>query len=107
MKGLIFYVIEGSFESLNEILHKNKVEGISYFDIMGRGKLKREEVEKIIKWYAYRTREKFVPDFAPRKRVEVILPESEAEQILTEVKKIGSIKGKVFVYDVSESYDLP
>lgn len=107
MKGLIFYVTEGSFESLNEILHKNKVEGITHFDIMGRGKLKREEVEKIIKWYAYRTGEKFVPDFAPRKRVEVILPESEAEQILTEVKKIESIKGKVFVYDVSESYDLP
>lgn len=107
MKGLIFYVTEGSFESLNEILHKNKVEGITHFDIMGRGKLKREEVEKIIKWYAYRTGEKFVPDFAPRKRVEVILPEPEAEQILTEVKKIESIKGKVFVYDVSESYDLP
>ncbi|MDR4512545.1 MAG: hypothetical protein MRJ93_12670 [Nitrososphaeraceae archaeon] len=106
MKGLIFYVTEGSFDSLNEILHKNKVEGISYFDIMGRGKLKREEVEKIIKSYAYRTGEKYVPDYAPRKRVEVIIPESEAEKLLTEVKK-GTIKGRVFVFDVSESYDLP
>lgn len=107
MKGLIFYVTESSFDSLNEILHKNKVEGISYSDIMGRGKLKREEVEKIIKWYAYRTGEKYVPDFSPRKRVEVIVPDSEAEQLITEVKKTDSIKGKVFVYDVVESYDLP
>jgi len=106
MKGLIFYVTEGSFDSLNEILQKNKVEGITHFDIMGRGKLKREEVEKIIKWYAYKTGEKYVPDFAPRKRVEIIVPESEVEKLITEVKQ-ESIKGKVFVYDVLESYDLP
>lgn len=45
MKALIFYIRNNDFASLIQILQKNNVEGISHFDINGRGKLKREEIE--------------------------------------------------------------
>ena len=61
MKGLIFYIRNNDFASLIQILQQNNVEGISHFDINGRGKLKREEVEQMTE--VYRTGKKFIPEF--------------------------------------------
>ena len=105
MKGLVFYIRNTDLESIKEVLQKNDVEGISYFEIVGRGKLERGEVEKIID--GYRSGKKFVPEFVTRKRVEVVIPDSEVDKILNEVKKSGNIHGKLFIYDVPQSYDLP
>ena len=108
MKGLIFYIRNSDFTSLIQVLQQNNVEGISYFDISGRGKLKRGEIEKNIDEYdAYRTAEKFIPEFVNRKRVEVIVNDTDSQKILEDVKKSGKIHGKVFTYDVHESSDLP
>ena len=108
MKWLIFYTTNNDFASLIQLLQQNNVEGISYFDIGGRGKLKRDEIQKNIDEYdAYRTGEKFIPEFEIRKRVEVVVNDSESQKILEDVKKSGKIHGKVFTYDVSESFDLP
>lgn len=104
MKALIFYIRNNDFASLIQILQKNNVEGISHFDINGRGKLKREEIEQITD--VYRTGKKFVPEFVSRKRVEVVVNDSDSNKIIEDVRKSGEIEGKVFVYDVSESYDL-
>ena len=72
------------------------------------GKLKRDEIPKNIDEYdAYRTEEKFIPEFEIRKRVEVVVNNSDSQKILDDVKKSGRIHGKVFTYDVSESLDLP
>ena len=48
MKGLIFYIRNSDFASLIQVLQQNNVEGISYFDIGGRGKSKRDEIPKNI-----------------------------------------------------------
>lgn len=58
-------------------------------------------------YQAYRTEEKFIPEFEVRKRVEVVVNDSASQKILEDVKKSGKIHGKVFLYDVSESSDLP
>ncbi len=105
MKGLVFYIRNTDLESIKEVLQKNNVEGISYFEIAGQGKLERGEVEKII--YGYRSGKKFVPEFVTRKRVEVVIPDSEVDKIIDEVKKSSNIHGKIFIYDVTQSYDLP
>ena len=45
------------------------------------GKLKRGEIEKNIDEYdAYRTGEKFIPEFVNRKRVEVIVNDSDSQK---------------------------
>ena len=105
MKGLLFYIRNNDFASLCTILQQNNVEGIPHFDINGRGKLKREEVEQMTE--VYRTGKQFIPEFVSRKRVEVVVKDSESQKIVEDVKKSGAIQGKVFVYDVSESFDLP
>jgi nitrogen regulatory protein PII len=104
MKGLIFYIRNNDFASLCQVLQQNNVEGISHFDINGRGKLKREEVEQMTE--VYRTGKKFIPEFVSRKRVEVVVKDSDSQKIVEEVKKSAEIQGKVFVYDIFESFDL-
>jgi nitrogen regulatory protein PII len=104
MKGLIFYIRNNDFASLCQILQQNNVEGISHFDINGRGKLKREEVEQMTE--VYRTGKKFIPEFVSRKRVEVVVQDSDSHKIVEEVRNLVEIQGKVFIYDISESFDL-
>lgn len=104
MKGLIFYIRNNDFASLCQILQQNNVEGISHFDINGRGKLKREEVEQMTE--VYRTGKKFIPEFVSRKRVEVVVKDSDSHKIVEDVKNSAEIQGKVFIYDISESFDL-
>jgi nitrogen regulatory protein PII len=104
MKGLIFFIRNNDFASLYQILQRNSVEGISHFDINGLGKLKREEVEQMTE--VYRTGKKFIPEFVSRKRVEVIVKDSDSHKIVEDVRKSAEIQDKVFVYDISESFDL-
>ena len=94
MKGLVFYIRNTNLESIKEVLLKNNVEGISYFEIAGRGKLERGEVEKIID--GYKIWKKVVPEFVTRKRLEVVIPDSEVDKIIDEVKKSSNIHGKIF-----------
>ncbi len=93
MKGLIMY-----------ILQKNNVDAISYFNIMGQGSLERAPSEKIIQ--GYRTEETFVPEFARRTRVEIIVPDPKVKEITDAIKQDGTIKGDIFIFDISESIKL-
>ena len=52
-------------------------------------------------------KEKFIPEFVVRKRVEVVINDSDSQKILEDVKKSGKIHNKVFTYDVHESSVLP
>ena len=55
----------------------------------------------------YVDQEKFVPEFVVRKRIEVVVNDSDSQKILEDVKKSGDVHGKVFLYDVPESFELP
>ncbi len=104
MKSLIIYVKENSFNTVKQILIDNQVEGITYFDIMGQGPLDRETTERIVQ--GYKTGEKYTPEFARRTRIETIVSEQKIKSIIDALKNDGSIQGKVFVFDVAESYNL-
>jgi len=54
----------------------------------------------------YRTGKKFIPEFVSRKRVEVVVKDSDSLKIVEDVRNSAEIQGKVFVYDISESFDL-
>ena len=87
MKGLIFYVRTNDFAPLLQILYQNNVEGVSYCDFGGRGKLKRGEIPRNIDEYqAYRTEEKFIPEFEIRKKVEKVVNDSDSQKILEDIK---------------------
>ncbi len=104
MKALIIYIPENRFNTLKQILYQKKVEGISYFNIMGQGELERKFRERMKE--GYKTQEKFVPAFAPRLRIETIVPEEKVKEIIDAIKLNGTFLGKIFVFDVLESYDI-
>src|SRR5919107_363886 len=102
MKGLIIYIPENNFSLLRQILQKNNIDAITYFDIMGKGQLERPSSERIIQ--GYRTNETFVPEFASRIRVELIVEDPKVMEIIDAIKRDGNIKGNIFVFDILDSY---
>jgi nitrogen regulatory protein P-II 1 len=104
VKELIIYIPENKLKTLAKILENCQVEGFSYYDIMGRGKLERNVSEKIVQ--GYRTEEKFIPEFVRRTKVEVIVPDVKVEEIINAIKQDASIKGKIVISDIVETQDL-
>jgi nitrogen regulatory protein PII len=104
MKGLIIYIPEEKLGMLREILQKKGIDTVTYFDVMGRGRLERPSYERIVQ--GYRTSQTIVPDFVSRLRIELIVEDAKAKEIINAIKQDGNIKGNIFVYDVSESHEL-
>jgi nitrogen regulatory protein PII len=104
MKGLIIYIPEDKLGLLRQILQKNDIDTITYFDVMGRGRLERPSHERIVD--GYRTNQTIVPDFVSRLRIELIVEDAKAKEITNAIRQDGNIKGNIFVYDVAESHEL-
>ena len=53
---------------------------------------------------------RYTPEFGRRTKIEVLVPDATAREIIDDVLKVistGSASdGKVFVYDVAEAYDI-
>lgn len=104
MKRLDLIIPHERLEDVNEILHTHKVGGMSFYDIKGRGRAKREPVS------VGRGVMRYVPEYGFRTKIEVLVSDALAKAIIADVmKKIstGSASdGKIFVYDVAEAYDI-
>src|SRR5690606_5730690 len=104
MKRLDLIIPHERLTEINEILHKHKVGGITFYDIKGRGRAKREPVS------VGRGVMRYVPEFGFRTKIEELVPDQMAKGISDEVLKVistGSASdGKIFVYDVAEAYDI-
>lgn len=89
---------------VNEILHRHKVGGMTFYDIKGRGRAKREPVS------VGRGVMRYVPEFGFRTKIEVLVSDELATKIVDDlIKEIstGSASdGKIFVYDVAQAYDI-
>lgn len=104
MKGLIIYIPEDKVGLLRQILQKKGIDTITYFDVMGRGRLEKPSYDRVVQ--GYRTGQTIVPDFVSRLRIELIVEDAKAKEITNTIKQDGNIKGNIFVYDVSESHEL-
>lgn len=104
MKRLDLIIPHERLNEINEILHKHRVGGMTFYDIKGRGRAKREPVS------VGRGVMRYVPEFGFRTKVEVLVPDDMAKAIIDDVLKVistGSASdGKIFVYDVIEAYDI-
>ena len=104
MKRLDIIIPHERLSEVNDILHKHKVGGITFYDIKGRGRAKQEPVA------VGRGVMRYVPEFGSRTKIEVLVKDSLSKQIIEDLlKKIstGSTSdGKIFVYDVVEAYDI-
>ena len=104
MKRLDLIIPHERLTEINDLLHKHKVGGMTFYDIKGRGRAKREPVS------VGRGVMRYVPEFGFRTKVEVLVSDDQAKAIVDDVLKIistGSASdGKIFVYDVAEAYDI-
>ncbi|AFU57349.1 putative nitrogen regulatory protein P-II [Candidatus Nitrososphaera gargensis Ga9.2] len=104
MKRLDLIIPHERLTDINELLHKHKVGGMTFYDIKGRGRAKREPVS------VGRGVMRYVPEFGFRTKIEVLVPDDKAKAIIDDVLKVistGSASdGKIFVYDVAEAYDI-
>ena len=104
MKRLDILIPHERLDDVNELLHKHKVGGMSFYEIKGRGRAKREPVA------VGRGVMRYTPEFGFRTKVEVLVSDTTAKEIIEDVLKVlstGSASdGKIFIYDVAEAYDI-
>ena len=104
MKRLDVIIPQERLAEVNEILHRHKVGGMTFYDIKGRGRAKREPVS------VGRGVMRYVPEFGFRTKIEVLVSDELATKIVDDlIKEIstGSASdGKIFVYDVAQAYDI-
>ena len=104
MKRLDVIIPQERLSEVNEILHSHKVGGMTFYDVKGRGRAKREPVA------VGRGVMRYVPEFGFRTKIEVLVSDSLAtkiiEALLKEISTGSASDGKIFVYDVAEAYDI-
>jgi nitrogen regulatory protein P-II 1 len=104
MKRLDLIIPHERLNEINELLHRHKVGGMTFYDIKGRGRAKREPVS------VGRGVMRYVPEFGFRTKIEVLVQDAMAKAIIDDVLMVistGSASdGKIFVYDVAEAYDI-
>ncbi|MFZ0741666.1 MAG: P-II family nitrogen regulator [Nitrososphaeraceae archaeon] len=111
MKQLDIIIPHERLDKLNAILYNHQVGGMLYFDIKGRGRVKREPIEERVHGYGgYKTGKKYTPEFGTRTKIEVLVSDSTYKQIVDEILNTVSTgsaaDGKIFVKDISEAYDI-
>lgn len=108
MKRLDIIIPHERLQEVNDILHKNKVGGMTFYDIKGRGRSKREEQPEMVR--SYMTGRKITPEFVKRTKVETFVTDSSAKEIVEDlITNLGSEsdpRGMVFVKEVSNAYEL-
>jgi len=89
---------------LNDLLHEHNVGGLTFYDVKGRGRTRQEPVA------VGRGVMRYVPEFGSRMKVEVLVSKEKMRPLIDDIlAKIGTgslSDGKIFVYDVSEAYDI-
>ena len=104
MKRIDIIIPHDRLHDVNELLRNHKVGGLTFYDIKGRGRAKNEPVAIGTGVMRY------LPEFGSRTKIEVLVPDSIVQAIIDDVLKIistGSVSdGKIFVYDVTQAYDI-
>ena len=89
--------------------YKHKVGGVYFFEIAGRGRAERQEIEATTV-EGYRTGKKYVPEFGTRTMVQVIVPDAMEKVVISDIVDTistgSSGDGKIFVKEITGAYDI-
>src|SRR3712207_9218438 len=86
MKEISIYIPKDDLTQVTEILKKHNVGGMTFYEINGAGRTKREEVPEMVR--AYMTGRTITPDYAKRTKVETIVSDSLVNPILEDISNI-------------------
>ena len=110
MKEISIFIPTEDLEQVVEILKKHKVGGMTFYQINGAGRTKREALPEMVR--SYMTGRMITPDYAKRIKVETIVSDSLVNQILEDISNsIGQhagneAHGMIFIKDVYDAYEI-
>ena len=106
MKEISLYIRPEDFSKVVGILRKNNVGGITFFETNGSGRTKHNPVPERVRMYM--TKKMVTPEFVKGTKVEVIVADSSADQIVEDLLNSLDTEahGMIFVKDVSGAYEI-
>ncbi|MER3407896.1 MAG: transcriptional regulator [Nitrososphaera sp.] len=103
MKKIEVIIPDRALPELNGLLREANIGGMTRYRVEGRGRGKAKSVS------VGRGTSQYVPEFIPRTKVEVVVSDSQAEDVLGRIlDRLGgpTYGGKVFVSDMPVAIDL-
>jgi nitrogen regulatory protein P-II 1 len=104
LKRIDLIIPHERLRDLNDLMREHDVGGLTFYDIKGRGRTRQEPVA------VGRGVMRYVPEFGSRMKVEVLVSDEKVKRIIDDIfVKIGTgavSDGKIFIYDVSEAFDI-
>ena len=94
-------------KQVTDVIQKNGVGGITFYEIQGAGRMKREAVPEMVR--SYMTGMMITPEYAKRTKVEAVVPDSTVKIIVDGLNDISTGKeahGMIFVKHVSDAYEI-
>ena len=110
MKEISIYVPTDDLARVIEILRKHNVGGMTFYEINGAGRTKREAVPEMVR--SYMTGRTITPEHIKRTKVETIVSDSAMNQIVDDISNsLGQhdgteAHGMIFIKDVSDAYEI-
>jgi|SRR5437016_1880928 len=109
MKEISIFIATHDLAQATQILQKHNVGGMSFYDINGAGRTKRDAVPEMVR--SYMTGRTIVPDYEKRTKVETIVSDSSVNQIVDDIlNKLSHGKeeahGMIFIKDVSDAIEI-
>ncbi|MDQ3840040.1 MAG: P-II family nitrogen regulator [Thermoproteota archaeon] len=108
MKELNVFIRTDDLAQVTEILQNHGTGGITFYEINGAGRTKREAVPEMVR--SYMTGRMITPAYVKRTKIEAIVPDSKAKEIVDDIlNNISPGKeahGMIFVKDISEAYEI-
>jgi nitrogen regulatory protein P-II 1 len=110
VKEISILIPTEDLEQVAEILKKHKVGGMTFYQINGSGRTKRDALPEMVR--SYMTGRMITPDYAKRIKVETIVSDSLVNQILEDISNSlgqhagNEAHGMIFIKDVYDAYEI-
>ena len=109
MKEISIYIRKDDLAQVTEILRKHKVGGISFYEIDGAGRTRRDAVPEMVR--SYMTGRTITPEYIKRTKVETVVTDSAMNQIVDDILNAlrphaQEAHGMIFIKDVADAYEL-
>ena len=110
MKEISIFIPIDDLARVTEVLKKHNVGGITFYEINGAGRTKRDTIPEMVR--SYMTGRTITPDYVKRTKVETIVSDSTMNQIVDDISYTLSqhagneAHGMIFVKDVSDAYEI-
>ena len=110
MKEITILIPTDDLEQVAEILKKHNVGGMTFYDIIGAGRTKRDAFPEMVR--SYMTGRMITPDYVKRIKVETIVSDSAVNQILDDISNSlgqhagNEAHGMIFIKDVYDAYEI-